>query len=327
MNSSKDKILRALREKSWVSGQELADIAGISRTAVWKHIKSFQKQGYHIKSVTGRGYLLEAATDDLLPQEIRAGLQTRILGSRIEHFQELDSTQEMARKRAHEGVIEGYTVLAEKQSQGRGRLNRKWESLPGSLALSVVLRPRIPLFKAFQIPILSGVALARSIRETTGIKAGLKWPNDILINRKKAGGILSEVSAETERVDYVSIGIGLNINCPIESIPAEIRGRTTSLSAAAGLNISRVKLVQRFLKDLENLYLMYLHEGFPPIRTGWKELDTTLGNTVEVQFSDRLEEGKAEDIDEHGALIIRTQSGATIAVRAGDVTIKSVTGN
>ncbi len=320
---NKDLILQALKEKKWVSGQDLAQTAGISRTGVWKHIKSLQKQGYRISSVSGRGYLLEALTDALLPGEIREGLETRLIGSGIEHFQELDSTQERAKKLAYEGIPEGFTVIAEKQSKGKGRLHRRWESLPGSLEVSVVLRPEISPFQASQISILAGVSAAESIRKSTGVKAELKWPNDVLVNRKKAGGILAELSAETERINFICLGIGLNVNCSAEDIPIEIREHTTSLKIEAGREVSRIRLVQFLLKALEDLYTDYNKHGFRAVKKRWRDLDVTLGSRVTIDHLNGPEEGTAEDIDDQGALIVTAKNGRMLTVNAGDVSIRA----
>lgn len=317
--SAESKILGVLRENKRVSGQYLAQNLGISRTAVWKHIKSLRAQGYVIQARTRLGYSLEKAPDRLLCQEINSGLHTEILGQSLYCYQEVDSTQKVAEGLALKGHKEGSSVVAEKQTAARGRMNRKWHTPDGSVSISVVLRPEIEPSKAGRLVLLAGVAAADAIEKTTCLKPELKWPNDIIINKKKAGGILTEMSAETDRVGYIILGIGVNVNCTARDFPDNIRPGSTSLAIEAGSEISGNTFIAELLKSLEEAYLNSITQGFGIIRERWVKINNTLGRPVRVvRFHDTVQ-GIAVDINDDGALVLNTIDRGRIAVHSGDV--------
>jgi len=319
----RNTIRKALEPGTWVSGQKLAELTGTSRTAVWKHIKSLRQEGYQIRSGSGHGYRLDSIPDQLLPQEISNGLQTTLLGSRIVHEQEVDSTQQLLKSLAADGAPEGTVVLAEQQSLGRGRLQRIWTSLPGSIAMSILFRPPMAPERAFGFPLLAGVAVARAISDVSGLGCGLKWPNDIVCQGKKLGGVLIEMNAEMDRILDLFLGIGLNVNTPEEDLPQGMPLPATSVLAETGVTCIRVRLVQHILAQLEDLYQILREQGFEPIRQAWKEANLTLGQDVQASGpSGEAIHGRAEDIDHTGALIIRTPTGALIPVSSGDVTLQ-----
>ena len=319
----KEAILKALRHGGQVSGERLGDEVGISRTAVWKYVTELRSEGYQIDSSPGKGYSLLSAPDSLLPQEIREGLRTRVLGWEIDYHPEVGSTQDVAQSLAIRGAGEGTTVIAEKQSGGKGRIGRKWESLPGSIAISIILRPAIQPLEAPKFTIIAGVAVAEAIEEITSIKPRLKWPNDIIVGGKKAGGILAEMSAEMDRINYIIIGIGINVNAEREFIPAEIQGIATSLKEEGGKEISRVKLVQGILEKLESLYEEFTEGGFEPIRQRWKALSNTIGERVVITGARGKMEGEAVDMDQDGVLIVRKDDGVIERIIAGDVSLRN----
>ena len=313
----KEKILKALRRGGWVSGAKLGKDIGISRTAIWKHIMKLRREGYKISSSPRQGYLLTSVPDRLFPEEIEGELKTHTLGLNIVYYEKINSTQQVASELAATGASEGTIVVADSQTGGRGRIGRSWASPPGGVYLSIILRPAIKPSEALRFPLIAGVAVAQAIEQLTGLKPRLKWPNDIIVKGCKAGGILTEMSAETDCINHIVIGIGINVNT--ESFPDEIRGIATSLKAECGKEVSRVQLVQDILAQLESLYQVFQVSGFETIRERWKALSNTIGARVSVRGEREQVEGEAIDIDEDGALILRKANGALERVIAGDV--------
>ena len=316
----KEKILKVLRRGEWVSGAKLGENIGISRTAVWKHITKLRQQGYKISSSPRQGYLLISVPDRLFPEEIKEGLKTHTLGLNIVYYEKINSTQDVAGKLAAAGIEEGMVVVAENQTGGRGRIGRSWASPPGGVYLSIILRPAIKPSEALRFPLIAGVAVAQAIGQLTGLAPQLKWPNDIIIGGRKAGGILTEMSAETDRINYLVIGIGINVNT--ETFPDEIEEIATSLKAECGKEVSRRELIQKILEHLESLYRILQESGFEPIRKMWKAQSSTIGSWAIIRTEREQIKGEAIDIDEDGALILRKANGALERVIAGDVSIE-----
>lgn len=313
----KEQILHILRLGDRISGKELGRRLGISRSMVWKYIKALRGEGYLIDSYPGSGYLLVRATESLLPEEIRAGLKTSLFGRQIVYCRELSSTQDAAKVLAVQGAAEGTAVIAETQVAGRGRIGRVWASPPGGIYLSLILRPEIKPADALCLLLVAGVAVALAIEQLTGLKPRLKWPNDIIIAGRKAGGILAEMNAEIDRLNYIVIGIGVNVNT--ESFPDEIKGLATSLRIAGGEEVSRLKLVREILWQLELFYRIFQESGFETIRERWKGLSNTLGSWVSIMSGGQQQEGAALDIDHDGALIIKQADGIFTRVIAGEL--------
>lgn len=319
----KDPILQALRQSSYVSGEEIGKAIGVSRTAVWKRINKLRRQGYRIDSSSRKGYSLINITNSPLPEEIAEGLSTRILGQNIKYFTEVDSTQDIAKKLAAQGEVEGTLVIAENQLQGRGRMGRHWSSSEGGIYLSLILRPNIKPAQALWFPLITGVAVAEAAQRLAGVQAKLKWPNDIVIGGKKAGGILIEMSAEIDRLDYVVIGIGINVNNGKADFPQELEDIATSLKVECGQEISSVKLVQAILINIEQWYDDFTSSGFERIRQTWKEMSNTIGSLVSVSTPEGSVDGCAIDIDHDGALIVQNEKGDLKRIIAGDITLRN----
>ncbi len=320
----KGKILNRLRRGGPVSGEELGRTVGISRTAVWKHINGLRREGYRIDSLPGRGYSFVSAPDSLLPEEIKSGLNTHVLGTEISCYREVTSTQSIAKSMAAQGAREGTVIVAETQSGGRGRVARSWVSPVGGIYFSVILRPDIKPAEALQLPLIAGIAVARAIDKLTGLKPKLKWPNDIIVNDLKTGGILTEMSAEVDRLEWVIIGIGLNVNTPQESFPSEVKGTAVSLMEAGGKHVPRVKLLQYILAELEALYDDFSKSGFELLREQWKALSNTIGAEVNISSSTEQLVGRAIDIDSDGALIVQKEDGTKERIIAGDVRLRKI---
>lgn len=318
----KEKILNMLRSSrtGFLSGEELGRKAGISRTMVWKHIKALEREGYGIEAVPSQGYRIVSVPDLLREGDIKPGLKTRVIGREVHLFPEVASTNTIAMEMASMGAPEGAVVLAETQTGGKGRRGRKWISPKGNLYLSVVLRPDIPLYRSPVITLMGAVAVASAIRGMSGVKAAIKWPNDILVSGKKISGLLTEMSAEQDRVRHIVLGIGIDVNMELEALPPDVRAQTTTLAAEARRNIDRTALLRQLLRELDGWYGVFLTNRQDVLRE-WKTLNVTTGNRVAISGAGEVLEGLAEGIDDEGRLIIRLDDGNLRTVAAGDVTI------
>jgi len=314
----KDKVLEKLiRNKGKpVSGERIASELSVSRSAVWKHIKILRDEGFMIESSTNLGYSLRDTPDTLSPGEIKAGLETSFIGKDIKYFKETESTNILARGMAN-SVEEGTVVIAESQTGGRGRLGRKWISPEGGIWLSIILKPKMQPQYASRITLLAGVCVAKTIRGF-GLPVKIKWPNDVLINGKKVCGILTEIGAEVDMIDYLIVGIGIDANVDTESFPEEIRDSSTSLKKETGKEINRVDFVKKLLEEFESLYLKFQKEGFPKILEEWRNMSATIGEWVKISTQTRTIYGEAIGVDNEGALILETSDGQLEKIVAGN---------
>ena len=311
---TKEKVLQVLRERGdYVSGEQIAQALNVSRTAVWKQVQALVREGYGVESHQHRGYRLVSVPDRLYAAEVRNGLQAKLIGRRVVHFNETMSTNTVARQLAEEGVEEGTVVIAETQTRGKGRLGRKWITPPGGAWLSVVLKPGIDPAHAASITLLAAVSVTKALRGA-GAEAVIKWPNDVLVNGKKICGILTEMSAETDAVSFIVLGIGVNLN---NDVPLET---ATSLKAELGHEVSRVKFVQGLLEALEDDYLTFREQGFTPILWSWRRYSDTLGRPVEVTYQDEIVRGIAQDVSSDGALIVQLPNGSIRKIVSGNCT-------
>jgi BirA family biotin operon repressor/biotin-[acetyl-CoA-carboxylase] ligase len=304
----------------FVSGERISAELGISRTAVWKHIRNLRQAGYRIEAIPSRGYQLLKSPDILMPEAIQAGLACRRIGGVTRCFATTDSTNLQACRLADEGAPEGLVVIADRQSSGKGRMGRRWAS-PGGVNLyaSILLRPPIPPFEAPRLTFLSAVAVCRAITRTTGLQATVKWPNDVLLNGAKVAGLLNEMSSETDRVHYVVLGIGVNLNMREEQFPDELRYPATSLALASGRPVSRVEFTRVLLQETDALYQTYLEEGSAPILAAWTGLCDLVGKPVHADCNQQQVEGTMIGLAEDGALLIRTAAGKIESIYAGDI--------
>lgn len=323
MHQKAGTILRLFREQGgFVSGGQLSRDLKVSRTAVWKHIKTLKKIGYRIEAIPSQGYRLVSTPDILVPAEIAAGLATERIGRRLICFRETESTNMVAFRIAEEGADEGTVVVAEAQHHGKGRLGRRWESPSGvNLYCSLILRPPILPTQAPQLTFLSAVAVARAIAETTPLQPVIKWPNDILVGGGKVAGLLNEMSAETEKVHFIILGIGVNINMRRDQFPGDLRHPATSLALESGHEISRLEFTRALLTALDETYQTYLDHGYETIREEWLSRCSMAGREVKVTFQDQTQAGMVMGIDEDGALLLRLHDGRIERVLAGDVSI------
>jgi BirA family transcriptional regulator, biotin operon repressor / biotin---[acetyl-CoA-carboxylase] ligase len=319
------KILSALHENAdGVSGAQLAEELKISRAAIWSRIEELRHVGYEIEAGPHFGYRLVSSPDALHADDLLARLgKTKTIGRDIQVFEETTSTNDMIEKLARDGVKEGVVVFAESQTKGRGRLGRKWIS-PAykGLWFSILLRPNLRPQEATQLTVASATALRRAIESETGLKPEIKWPNDILINGKKVAGILTELSAEVDRVKHIILGIGVDVNLDVGELPAELRKTATSLKIESGGMISRAELAVAVLCELDFDYARIGGGKFATIADEWESHCATIGKNVTVHIGDRKIRGRAESLDDDGALLVRTEHGHLERVIGGDVTLE-----
>ena len=312
-----DKIISFLKSaNNYVSGEEISRSLNMSRAAVWKHIEELRHHGYEIVAVPHLGYQLINVPDKLLAHEIQFHLDTKIFGGRVIHHDTVGSTMDEAFRLGMEGAPEGTVVCAEEQTKGRGRLGRSWISLKGKgIYLSIILRPKFSPTDVAKITLLCAVAVAEAVYKVSGVKASIKWPNDLLVENKKLAGILTELRAEVDRVQFIVVGIGVNVN----NTSHQLIAGATSIKNETKEPCLRVALTREILRSLEQWYQRLHKEGFGPILKRWKECSVTLKKRVRVSDPGGTVEGLAIDLDSDGGLLIRQDSGVVVKKMAGDV--------
>lgn len=319
------RILELLRrQEGFLSGEDIGRELSITRAAVWKGIKKLREEGYEIEAVTNRGYRLTNPETMYNKRELEQGLKTKTMGQSIYFYEETDTTNNRARELALEGAPEGTLVVAEKQTAGRGRRGKVWESPLGTgIWMSLVLRPQIMPAEASVLTLLCGLATAEAIKAETGLSAGIKWPNDILINGKKAVGILTEMDCEMSEVHFVIPGIGINVNTA--SFPPEIADIATSLYLECGKTVSRRRLVHKVLERLEEHYETFLRTGsFTAMLEDYRKHCIILGKEVHVLGREPFF-AEALDITPEGELLVRrADNGKEEVVFSGEVSIRGV---
>ncbi len=326
----RDQILNWLRESRGepISGEAISKRFGVTRAAIWKHIQALKDEGYQIETVARKGYRLAGTPDRLLPAEVLAGLKTRWLGKQIIYHDHVTSTNDVAKRAAFDGCAHGTVVVAEAQGEGRGRLSRGWFSPHAKgVWFSCVFRPAFLPQQASKCTLMAAVALARAFERYPGVNVGIKWPNDILSQEgKKLVGILAEMNAEMDAINFIVIGMGINVNLLPDDFPEELQPLATSLQMlAGGAELNRKKLLQVMLEELEAAFDEVSKNGFDALLEEWRKRSITLGRQVNVIAPDETYSGLALDIDQQGALLVRRDSnGAVEQVWAGDVSIRPV---
>ena len=319
-----EELLQLLRaSEQFLSGEELSRKLGVTRTAIWKKIEQLRTEGYEIESITRKGYRLRKAPDILTETEIRIHLTPGTFGASLTALQTVDSTNNEARRLAEKGAPHGSVVVSEEQTGGKGRLGRQWVSPPGSgIWFSVLLRPQALPEEITGITLLSAVAVCRAIRKKTGLDAKIKWPNDVVIGTKKVCGILTELSAEWERVHYLIVGIGVNVNQ--SAFPPELSERATSLSLETDRPVvERAVLLCTILEEFERLYKQYGVSSFPE---EYRANCITVGRAVSLARAGKNIKGFASGVRDDGALLIQTENEGTIAATSGEVVVQGIYG-
>lgn len=319
------KILSALRDNAdGVSGAELAERLKISRAAIWSRIEELRSLGYEIEAGPHFGYRLVGVPDVLHADDLLARLgRTKIIGRDIRVFEQTTSTNDVIEKLARDGVREGVVVFAESQTKGRGRLGRKWISpTRKGLWFSILLRPDLRPQETTQLTVASATALRRAIVAQTRLQSEIKWPNDILLGGKKVAGVLTELSAELDKVRHIILGIGIDVNLDADEFLADLRKTATSLKIEAGEVISRAELAASILRELDFEYARICDGKFSAIADEWESHCATIGKNVVVHLGDRKIRGRAESLDGGGALLLRTEHGRLETIFGGDVILE-----
>ena len=303
----------------YLSGQDLSDVLRISRVAVWKHIKKIKLLGYTVESKQKEGYKLTSNSNLLLPWEIISGIKTKTLGQQAYYFESIDSTQNQALKMANDPKNNGTIIIAEKQTGGKGRSGRKWISPKGGIWLSIILHPKFDISITTLFPIASSLALSYAIEKICKINPELKWPNDLTIKGKKVAGMLVDASFESNRIENLVLGVGINFKIDVKKIEKMLK-KTPNYYGVSSLNKDNnaVALVQCFLLELEKIYELLNTKQTNKIIVEWTKRSSTIGKNVEIDTVNGKIKGKATKIDYDGGLLIKDK-GKTTKIIAGDI--------
>lgn len=330
---SRQEILTLLKNNpgSYLSGEEIAARLGLSRTAVWKAVDALRKEGYIVEARTRQGYRLTGTPDILSEKEIRSFLpSTEIVGGTLHCLEEVDSTNTYLKRQALAGAADGTVAVADSQTGGRGRMQRKFQSPKGKgIYLSVLLRPALPPAQLISVTALAGVAVCRAVERVCGVRPGLKWPNDPVLNRKKLCGILTEMALEGEsgRLQYLVIGIGVNVLQQPEDFSEGVAETATSLALELGEPVSRPRLAAAEIEELDRLYQALRRGDVSDYRAQFRRDCVTLGKTVQLVAQDGSREtAEALDVDEELGLIVRHGDGRLETVRSGEVSVRGMYG-
>ncbi len=319
-----DKLLEILISSGdYVSGQALAQQLGVSRQAVWKGVGALRDNGCEIASVTNRGYMLKSLPQTLSEAAVRASLNTGLLGKNLIVLDSVDSTNNVLKRMGAEGCPSGTTVAAREQTCGKGRLGRKWESTrDDNLYFSLLLRPTFAPAEASAVTPLAGLAVCKALREFTGLDCRIKWPNDIIVGKKKLVGILTEMSAEFDRVEYIVTGIGINVDQAL--FPENIAYKATSLLLETGRHYNKNKLLAAVLKKLEEEFSESGMKLDSRVLDEYGDLCATVGRSVTFTRGTRRISGIAVGVDRGGSLKVMLSDGSLCLVSAGEVTVQGI---
>lgn len=318
----REKLLELLKKREeFTSGEELGEKLGVSRAAIWKAIERLKEMGYYIEAITNKGYKLIQTHDLVNAAEIKEGLNTIAFGKNVIYYEETDSTNTALRKLVTDSMEEGTVVIAEYQNAGKGRLGRMWTSPKGAgVWMSILLRPDMPPNEASKLTLIAGLSVCKAIRSLTGLNADIKWPNDVLINGKKICGILTEMNAEMDHINFIILGIGVNVN--MSEFSEELSEVATSLKIEGGKLYLRKAIVQIILQEFEKSYNNYvLGNDFEEFANEYRKYCVTLNKEVKV-LSKKPFSGKAVNINSDGELIVEKENGERTIVFSGEVSIR-----
>jgi BirA family biotin operon repressor/biotin-[acetyl-CoA-carboxylase] ligase len=316
------KVLSYLKSHNseFLSGQDLSDVLKISRVAIWKHVKKIRSLGYKVESKHHLGYMLTESTDRLLPWEITQNLDTKLLGKRVFYFDTIDSTQTFASNHNENGTI----IVSKYQTGGKGRMKRKWESPSGGIWMSIVIQPEFNISYVTLVPIATSLALCLAIEKTLKIKPKLKWPNDVLLKEKKVAGILLDTSIQSNKIESLVLGIGINFKINPQKLENSIK-KTPNFYGVDTLvkkNEKPITLVKQFLYELENIFHLINSGHTRKIITEWTMRSSTIGKNISMTINGGKITGNAVKLDNDGALIIsKGQKNRRLLV--GDITHKN----
>jgi BirA family biotin operon repressor/biotin-[acetyl-CoA-carboxylase] ligase len=322
MESTRSRLIAILSEhhEKYISGQEISKALDISRNSVWKHMKALEKDGYEIEGVPRKGYRIMKHPDKVSDNTIKWGLHTNWLGQAIIHKQSVPSTQLLIHEAAREGADHGTVAIADEQTKGRGRLNRTWYSAGNKgMWLSMLLRPEILPQQAPQLTLLTATVLADVIKAHTTLNPRIKWPNDILLNNKKAAGILTEMQAEQDQIQYIVIGIGFNMNQHKEDLSEDIESTATSLHIETGREWPLTAFIQQFLEAFEIAYERFIQNGFREVKTKWESYGFKIGEKIKITNQQQEREAIFFGIADDGALQIKDEANKVSKIYSGEI--------
>lgn len=312
VESTRNKLIKLLAEADdrFISGQQLSDELQISRAAIWKHMKRLEEDGYKIEGKTKKGYRIMEFPEKTSENTLQWGLYTNWLGEKIVHKTTVTSTQHLAHQLARENAPHGTVIIADEQTEGKGRMNRKWSSSKNKgVWMSIILRPEILPYLAPQLTLLTATVLAEVFERHINITPQIKWPNDLLINQKKTAGILTEMQAEQDQIQYIVLGMGINVNHTIDDISEELRDKATSLYIATKEERSIKDLIQQILHAFEPAYNNYLANGFSDAKKKWESFGFKIGQQIKVNTLKKSWTARFNGIAEDGALVIENADG------------------
>lgn len=318
---TKNKIIHFLAENKneFTSGEDLSSALGFSRAGLWKHIKQLREEGYVIEAVPNKGYKLRSSPDAMYSHSVQDGLNTTVIGKGdFYYYDEVTSTNDEAYRLAEDGAPEGTLVVSDTQTAGKGRLGRKWSSPKGEgVYFSLVLRPDVNISIIPTITLISALAIVDTVERVCGVKAEIKWPNDVLVSGRKLCGILTEMKAQPDMVEFIVLGIGINVNTSLSKLPEG----STSLKHETGGVVLKKDILKGILEEFETDYNIFKREGFLSLREECKVHSAVIGEQVSVSEHGRILEGTVLDIDESGALMVEDSRGELRRIFSGDVTL------
>ncbi|MGL6197358.1 MAG: biotin--[acetyl-CoA-carboxylase] ligase [Lachnospiraceae bacterium] len=323
----KADILKRLRESDeYISGQQLCEEFGVSRTAVWKVVSRLKEEGYQVEAVRNKGYRIAAWPDVITEEAVGSLLSTRWAGRPIIYFEETDSTNTQAKKLGDQDAGHGTLVIAESQSGGKGRRGRGWMSpAKGNIYMTILLRPDIEPSRAPMLTLVMAHSAAAAIHQITGLATQIKWPNDVIVERKKVCGILTEMSAEIDYINHVVIGIGINTN--MLDIPTELAEKATSLAIEKGQQIERAALAAAIINQFEKDYEIFMESSnLCGLKDSYNRILVNKNKEVMIQEVNQEFRGEALGINESGELIVRREDGSLQQIFAGEVSVRGIYG-
>ena len=324
----KFKILEFLKKQNdFVSSEEIKKVFNISLEDISKNILKLKNLGYDILSQPDKGYLFKNSFNDTMNDyEIKTSLKTKSFAKDFLFLEEVDSTNNEAKVQAQNGVCDGFLVISEKQTKGKGRLGNSWiHSQNENLAFSLVLKPTILPNEIMPLTLITGIAICKALRKLE-IPAFLKWPNDIVINGKKAVGILTELSCEAEKINFLIVGIGINVNTKV--FDESIEHKATSLFLETQKNFNRLQVLNAILVEFENIYFEFLKSGsFKPFVKEYKSICLNIGKKINATSKQKTITGTATGISENGELIVKNNENDTVSILSGEVSVRLENGN
>jgi len=320
------KVLKFLKshKDDFLSGQDLSDVLKISRVAIWKHIKTIKSLGYKIESKQKLGYRLVKNSEKLLPWEITDGLETKTIGKKVYYFDTIDSTQNYAIEISKKKNENGSVVISQRQTAGRGRMNRKWITVKGGLSMSIILHPKFDVSTTTLFPMAASLALATTIQKTMNIKPNVKWPNDVVIKGKKVAGMIVDASIESNLIESMILGVGINFKVDTKHLESQLKGTENFYGVASLLKANNsttpLKMIQNFLSELEKIIALLDRGETSKIIQKWEKISSTIGKKVSVKTNNGTITGLAKKINSDGSLNI-VKNGKVQRLLVGDISI------